>query len=359
MTSLSWGWPLNWHSTICHICPRQSAIIHHYNVLFTGKRDINALRVKCTNEEKGCNWKGTIGILKEHVATCELALLLCPNQCIDDSGDFRHVLRKELSKHLEKDCPKRDFECAFCGEKGKIDFISDIHDKVCRWKILPCPNTECTATVERQRVKRHLDICLYTEVPCKYQKLGCEVRMKRNVLPAHESEDKLHLRMALDTVVALQESVRVLKDGESMAFELAEYEKKREEGVVCCSPEFYTSSKGYLMKVRVFANGKGSGEGTHLSVYIKILKGKYDDELKWPFVGKVTISLLNQLDDASHVTQELLPAKDVNFTVGDSRGYVKFWELSELIVGEAQYLKDDKLFFRVKVKVEGHRPWLE
>ena len=31
----------------------------------------------------------------------------------------------------------------------------------------------------------------------------------------------------------------------------------------------------------------------HVSVFIAIMRGEYDDQLKWPFNGKVTVRLLN------------------------------------------------------------------
>ena len=56
------------------------------------------------------------------------------------------------------------------------------------------------------------------------------------------------------------------------------------------------------MALRVYTNGHGHGEGTHVSVFVTIQSGKYDAELKWPFVGKVAIALLNQLNDRRHDT---------------------------------------------------------
>ena len=38
----------------------------------------------------------------------------------------------------------------------------------------------------------------------------------------------------------------------------------------------------------------------HVSVYASFLKGRYDAELKWPFVGRITFTLLNQLEDKNH-----------------------------------------------------------
>ena len=56
------------------------------------------------------------------------------------------------------------------------------------------------------------------------------------------------------------------------------------------------------MCVRVYANGDGDAAGTHVSVFGSLMKGRNEDNLPWPFTGKVTITLLNQLTDENHYT---------------------------------------------------------
>ena len=56
------------------------------------------------------------------------------------------------------------------------------------------------------------------------------------------------------------------------------------------------------MCLGVFANGIDKGKGTHVSVLVHMMRGEFDDELKWPFRGKVTINMMNQEEDKNHVT---------------------------------------------------------
>ena len=51
---------------------------------------------------------------------------------------------------------------------------------------------------------------------------------------------------------------------------------------------------------QIDANGSGSGAGTHVSVFVCLMCGEYDDDLPWPFRGDVTIQLLNQRRDKGH-----------------------------------------------------------
>ena len=39
------------------------------------------------------------------------------------------------------------------------------------------------------------------------------------------------------------------------------------------------------MCLGVDANGDGDGAGTHVSVFVTIMRGEHDDKLTWPFRG--------------------------------------------------------------------------
>ena len=56
-----------------------------------------------------------------------------------------------------------------------------------------------------------------------------------------------------------------------------------------CASESCTS--GYLMRLAVYPNETGSGANTHMSVYIHLMKGKYDNILSWPFGGIIKVIL--------------------------------------------------------------------
>ena len=57
------------------------------------------------------------------------------------------------------------------------------------------------------------------------------------------------------------------------------------------------------MCLEVYANGCGEEKGTHLSVLVKMVHGEFDDQLKWPFRGKVFVKLLNQNEDSNHIVR--------------------------------------------------------
>ena len=52
------------------------------------------------------------------------------------------------------------------------------------------------------------------------------------------------------------------------------------------------------MRIRIDARGFESSK--FVSLYVCIMRGEYDDDLSWPFHGKITILLLNQKADDHH-----------------------------------------------------------
>ena len=345
----------------------------------TGKRDIIQLKVKCDNVKRGCTWVGTVGTLEEHVAKCKFTLHPCPKEC---SSKVKKFTRKDLDKHLKEDCPNRDYSCKHCKEKGTYISITNIHDQKCLKKPVPCPNG-CNTVVQCQHVSRHVTTeCELTVIACKYKRLGCDRELKRKDMAAHEEDDKLHLRMAMDTTVKLenktvelesktvelenktvelQDALKALREP-PLKFKLTDYQKKKENNEHVRSPSYYTSPNGYHMALRVDANGLGPGRGTHVRVGARILKGEYDAQLKWPLIGKITFTLLNQLEDKNHRQYILGLTAEKNAQVGREWGYPQFIPHSALdydAVNNTQYLKDDTLYFTISVEPADHKPWLQ
>ena len=121
------------------------------------------------------------------------------------------------------------------------------------------------------------------------------------------------------------------------------------------SPHFYTHPQGYKMCLKINANGDSVGQSTHLSVRVCFMKGEFDDQLKWPFQGEVTIQLLSQIDEDHCVKviplrKGFLSAARVLETERNmyARGIGDFLPHSQL---KPKYLKDDCIKLRVK-KIE-------
>ncbi len=193
--------------------------------------------------ERGCQWVGTVGTLEKHVGVCQFTLVPCLKECKDDNGILK-IMRRDLQQHLMEKCPNRDYSCEHCGLEGTYATRLDHYD-TCEMKIITCTNEGCTMEMERMKIKKHLsEECEHTVISCKYTSIGCDVKLKRKYMRAHEQDDKAHLNKALDTVVELQKSKNVR---ESMIFKVTEFQDKINSDEDYYFRSFYTSPNGYNM----------------------------------------------------------------------------------------------------------------
>ena len=144
---------------------------------------------------------------------------------------------------------------------------------------------------------------------------------------------------------------------------LTNFSQRMENSEVWYSLPFYTHVHGYRMCLGVYANGRGSAKGTHVSVCVCLMHGELDNSLKWPFRGDVTIQLLNQLNDKEHhvralhfndATPDTSAGRVTTGERGGLWGYNTFIHHRELKYNSAkncEYDMDDCLCFRV-TKVE-------
>ena len=121
---------------------------------------------------------------------------------------------------------------------------------------------------------------------------------------------------------------------------------------------FYTGERGYKLQLVVNANGWGFGKGTHLSVGVSLMKGEYDEELKWPFNANITIQLLNWSDDSNHIQDTIrhheAPVEYRTRVIEEARapggmGYEQF--VYHYVLNndnsDINYINEDKLCFEI------------
>ena len=342
-------------------------------------REIISLKVYCTNSEEGCEWKGTINetdtSIEAHLNSCPYQLIPCTNECGEN------IRRITLETHLTENCPKRLVNCCHCKQKrDKYYIISSSHLDECPDYPLKCSNRGCEEVIPQRLLASHNETCPKAKITCEYNTVGCEVKMNREDKEEHIIEfvkehlqmTKRHLQIAKETIESLKLTQRT-QVSSPFVVKLMQYTQKKQNNEEWYSPGFYTSPGGYKMCICVYPNGEGEGvaEGTHVTCYICIMSGEYDDMLEWPFQGEVTIELLNQLEDKNHRNgilhyNESTPNTSKQRVIKDTKpkgwGYTQFLSHSELEYNpftNRQYLKDDSLYFRISVKVISKtKPWL-
>ena len=185
-------------------------------------------------------------------------------------------------------------------------------------------------------MEAHRKECPLEMIQCEYHNVGCEVMMARKDQEKHENDQmKEHLKKTnkhlqrvevllylatnkavtrpTSTAVVLESSVgwsdkiiamvMMSKLGNQTCptiLKISQFNEQKMHNKHWYSDSFYTHSKGYKMCLRIDAAGICNGEGTHLSVFLYLMKGPHDDELTWPLRGNFEIKLLNQISDSEH-----------------------------------------------------------
>ncbi len=352
----------------------------------SGNRDIQSLKVKCTNLKNGCQWMGELRHVDEHFRTCDYVKLPCPNEC----GESREIVlieatqlfRKDLQKHLEDECQRRQYSCPHCQETGEYGNITRDHIKICPKIIIECSNApHCKTRFPRETKHTHLSTCQYQKVACKYSEFGCEKMPFRKDLQEHENDDNAHLRIAMTTVLTLKKQCTLLntqlhcsniKDqlGAISILKMPSFKEKKDNNIMFCSDPFYTNPRGYKMFIFIDVNGYGKFKGTHVSVGVILMRGEYDDQLEFPFKGTIKFELLNQLEDKNHhckscthdgtqdYSKRVIDGERSNKANG-APAFICHGYLGYNATKNCQYLQDDCLVFRISVDVPSYKPWLQ
>ncbi|XP_065920304.1 TNF receptor-associated factor 4-like [Dysidea avara] len=137
---------------------------------------------------------------------------------------------------------------------------------------------------------------------------------------------------------------------------ISEYSKKYKDNSDWLSTPFYTHNKGYKMCLNVNAAGG-------LSVQLYLMKGPYDNQLKWPLKGQCEVKLLNQISDDEHHSRSTAYDMDVSkkVTKRERSEYYMWYDPNfitdksiRIITATRQYLKNDMIFLQVDCKLHAH-----
>ena len=121
------------------------------------RRKVNELRVRCPQRDSGCDWVGEVNGVERH-AGC---------------------------------CPKRAWECQYCGLKCTYGEGEGQHWPTCTMFPEPCPNECEVGSVERCNVEQHRSVCSLEPVCCEMKEFGCSAVVPRKDLATHMRETEL------------------------------------------------------------------------------------------------------------------------------------------------------------------------
>ena len=285
------------------------------------QQPLYGFKIYCSKKENGCEWKGELGQLDNHLNMnpqgdteelegCEFAEIKCC-YCSDV------VVRSKLLHHKNELCDKRPFSCEYCNEyDSTYDNVIHNHWPVCGCYPVRCPN-ECGAFPERQQLDDHVEKeCPLTVVECDFHYAGCEVKLPRRNMPDHlkdglvvhisllavshkqqqellkkqENEISTLKRRHQDEVKALTEEMNELKiqmKQLTLHTQIVPVDFTVENPYTCnylfgawSSTSFYSHIQGYKLNLGFFFLGESDNNFT-ISCYL--MPGEFDGLLKWLF----------------------------------------------------------------------------
>ncbi len=369
-------------------------------------------------QEAGCSWSGPLNGLKGHLNVCQKDALDCLNQCgakiarslMEDhmlytcpkrlvtcahcAKDFtgsviedhccgfekvdcdlkcgQKIQRNRLKAHKINTCSKRLIACQHCSRDFTADTLQSHHSKCPQFPV-PCPfKCDLSNGLQRINLENHLknDCPLANAQNCIFQEAGCSFRGDAAKMDQHmECSRQVHLDLMCSLAHQQQSTIESLQgqlEKSNTSYNgvliwkiknLKQRLAEAEQGLELVSAPFYTSQYGYKVQASLFLNGNGGGEGSHLSIYIKLLPGEHDNILRWPFRHTVSFTLLDQADqrkDACNIVESFIPDPNwKNFQRPSAQpdalgfGFPKF--VPHSMLETRHYVRDDCMFIKIRV----------
>ena len=322
------------------------------------KRFIDQLKCRCSNQRDGCEWKGELQDLDNHLnenPTNENQLNGCDFTKIRCQFCQEMLPRNEMGEHQENICKNRPFDCQYCDHHDTYERVIADHLPECPQQPVECPQG-CGMSPQCQYLTAHkANDCPMTMLKCKIQ--GCEERRQRKDMPAHNEE------YSAQHVQLLSQKVRELEEEQRQSKEEAQQRKREQderhlpitltmrnfEQLLAAKDRWmsrllYTQERGYAIFLSIYVAGYGiAGLTGDISVYVNITRGEYDEELQWPCRLSIEVTLLSQEQNGDEVTKTCsIRARKV--AQNRYEGWQRF--IKERIARE-RFLKNNCLKFRV------------
>ena len=287
----------------------------------------------------------------------------------------------EIPDFVEADCPKShprsepdrclksrvDIVEADHLQRLKADDIPDIVEADC------LRTTPRRASAQKQTTKSQFHISLLDTEP------SSEVKLPLNLLREEMDTQKSQLMQLSENMQTVQESitrhaiaideVRLRQDvidvkttNGVFIWKIPDVRRRYRDAVErktisLYSPPFYTSPHGYRMCIRAYLNGDGIGKGSHVSVFLVLMRSEHDSLLSWPFKQSVRFTLINQVNSFASISEAFIPdLQSPSFQRPEAEmnvasGFPKFARQS--VLQDETFTKGNIIFIKAKVDLTG------
>ena len=275
------------------------------------QQPLYAFQVHCSNKEDGCEWKGELGQLDNHLNWNNLKQDIegCAFANIKCSYCFEIVAGNSLQHHKNELCDKRPFSCEHCNDyESTYDDVIHNHWPVCGSHPVKCPN-KCGTFCQRQHCAKHVSSdCLLTVLECDFNYAGCQVKLPRKEMPDHIKDSLVpHFSLLALSHKKQQEEIRtqqkqicILKENQiklekrlhytgtfPVEFTVQDADQYNNPYHEWTSEHFYSHPNGYKLCLRFNKNPINN----NFIFRCCIMKGEFDDGLKWPLNTVIEIHI--------------------------------------------------------------------
>ncbi|XP_064383412.1 TNF receptor-associated factor 4-like [Halichondria panicea] len=327
----------------------------------------------CPKKPYTCQYCGLSSVLddirEKHWLVCLHFPVPCPYEC------GKRLQRQSLELHMEKKCLLTPLQCGFryagCEvELPRQDMANHLRDSIVDHmtlmslkhredrKEVSALKEECAdLKEENKRLQSQLAVVNSETQNLKFKVVKLEMQLDHQasaVVPPVQSSPRAPL-----VVPPVQPPSSKVPPVKLVVTDVKQLRLLRDDWTF----EPFYSRGGYKMVLNVYPYGNQCGSGTHLSVFIRLVQGEYDQQLQWPFLGKVTVTLVDQRL-GRHKTETLYyhswsncGARRFN-TLTNAHGWDTFIEHKYL---PPNYLKNDCLVFRIddiKYTTSSDENWL-
>ena len=119
------------------------------------------------------------------------------------------------------------------------------------------------------------------------------------------------------------------------------------------SEPLYTSRSGYKCGFKIYPGGDGVGLNTHISAFFFLMKGEWDDYLKFPFCMQVEISIINHADSEGSVKGFIIPDGSANFqkcVTSNNRGIGLPLLAKKELLESSDFIRNDTMTIKIVMR---------
>ena len=158
-------------------------------------------------------------------------------------------------------------------------------------------------------------------------------------------------RVQVDASTAVPQAISTPTTENVLTFRVKGYSKLKSKNGKFPSEPFYTHKQGYKFVLVVHPNGEYAYRGKSVSVFAHLMRGDYDDNLKFPFRGAITVQVVNQREENNHV-EFPIEFNETNDPKGQRGARVSRISLDNIIAGHstdgwgyANFIQHDHLYY--------------